>query len=74
MSQIINFEEAKEYLRNKKLHIKEQETLTQPAIDDEMIEVPKQLFQEMVTRLAMYEQAKDSGRFIYKPNEGDTLS
>ena len=69
MGQIINFEEAKEYLRNKKLHIKEQETLPQ-SISDEMIEVPQQLFQEVITRLAMYEQAKDSGRFIYKP-EGD---
>ena len=72
MGQIINFEEAKEYLRNKKLHIKEQETPIENVSDDEMIEVPKQLFQEMITRLAMYEQAKDSGRFIYKP-EGDTL-
>lgn len=73
MGQIINFEEAKEYLRNKKVHITEQE-LPQVNFDDEMIEVPMQLFQEMVTRLAMYEQAKDSGRFIYKPNEGDTLA
>ncbi len=69
MGQIINFEEAKEYLKNKKLHIKEQ-TPIETVSDDEMIEVPKQLFQEMITRLAMYEQAKDSGRFIYKP-EGD---
>ena len=67
MGQIINFEEAKEYVRNKKLHIKEHDTLPQPISDDEIIEVPMQLFQEMVTRLAMYEQAKDSGRFVYKP-------
>lgn len=67
MDQIINFQHAKEYLKNKKLHKEEQSTLPQPTTETEMIEVPRQLFEEMITRLAMYEQAKDSGRFIYKP-------
>lgn len=68
MGQIIDFEQAKEYLRNKKLHMEdEQQVLPQVPTDNEMIEVPRQLFEEMITRLAMYEQAKDSGRFVYTP-------
>lgn len=69
MGQIIDFEQAKEYLRNKKLHIErsEEEVLPQIPVDTEMIEVPRQLFEQLITKLAMYEQAKDSGRFIYKP-------
>ena len=74
MGQIINFEEAKEYLRNKKVHMEQEQSLPEFPSDTEMIEVPRQLFEQMITRLAMYEQAQDSGRFIFKPEQGDILS